>query len=212
MEREERLPATVLRWVSAMAGDSAALLGGAVAIWDAMARFRNLSSGWVRVSVPTGWSTAGADKHPELAITFSERVGLLVAQIPSQAMTLFWSSAVLTLVCYLVAALTGVVLCYRLARRVAFTPTMRWAATGAGILAFVSGVAVTVLEGYATYLTMHSLPEDLTAASSTGLGSIGIYIVDNIDLLFFVVGLNLLLLAAVLSRGTRYYQDVKELV
>ena len=59
---------------------------------------------------------------------------------------------------------------------------------------------------------MHSLPEDLTAASSTGLGSIGIYIVDNIDLLFFVVGLNLLLLAAVLSRGTRYYQDVKELV
>ncbi|WP_144837027.1 hypothetical protein [Kocuria rosea] len=183
-----------------------------MAIWDAMARFRNLSSGWVRVSVPTGWSTAGADKHPELAITFSERVGLLVAQIPSQAMTLFWSSAVLTLVCYLVAALTGVVLCYRLARRVAFTPTMRWAATGAGILAFVSGVAVTVLEGYATYLTMHSLPEDLTAASSTGLGSIGIYIVDNIDLLFFVVGLNLLLLAAVLSRGTRYYQDVKELV
>ena len=44
------------------------------------------------------------------------------------------------------------------------------------------------------------------------MGTPGVYIVDSLNPVLFVIGLILLLLAAVLSRGTHYYRDVKDLV
>lgn len=212
MEREERLPATVLRWVAAALGAAVALLGGALAVWLLGERFHNLAGGHVRVSVPGILQVPQGEMDPSVVTAFGERVGLIVTQTPAQAVAFFWASAVVSLICYLVAALTCVVLCYRLARRTPFTVTMQWVTAGAGGLAVLGGVAVTVLDGWAKYLTVHSLPGVLSVDNTIAVGDLGYYIADSINLLFLVIGLTLLLLAAVLSRGARYYRDVKDLV
>lgn len=212
MEREERRPATVLRWVAAGVGAAVALLGGALAMWLLGERFQNLAGGHVRVSVPGILQVPQGEMEPSVVMAFGERVSLIVTQTPAQAMAFFWASAVISLACWLAAATTCLVLCYRLARRTPFTATMQRATAGAGGLAVLGGVAVTVLEGWAKHLTVHSLPGVLSVDNTIGVGDVGYYVADSINLLFLVIGLTLLLLAAVLSRGARYYRDVKDLV
>ena len=73
-------------------------------------------------------------------------------------------------------------------------------------------MAAAILEGYAKHLTVHSLPGLLAGGNAVGVGTPGVYIVDSLNPVLFVIGLILLLLAAVLSRGTHYYRDVKDLV
>ena len=89
---------------------------------------------------------------------------------------------------------------------------MQRSAATTGTLALVGGVAVAILEGYAKYLTIHSLPGLLAGGNAVAVGTPGVYIIDSLNPVLFVIGLTLLLLAAVLSRGTHYYRDVKDLV
>ena len=88
---------------------------------------------------------------------------------------------------------------------------MQRSTAAAGILALAGGVAVAILEGYATYLTVHSLPGLLDGGNAVAVGTPGVYVIDSLNPVLFVIGL-ILLLAAVLSRGTHYYRDVKDLV
>lgn len=211
-DQRDRRSATVMRWVAATVGALVIGLGGLLALFWAVGRFGNLDSGHVHVSVPGIASVPQAEMDSDVFFAFAERVSLIVMQMPEQAATYFRYSTLLTAICCVVAALTSVVLCYRLARGVPFGPVMQWTVAATGLVAIIGGAGVAVLEGYGKYTTVHSLPGLMSVDSPIGAGSVDLYIADSINSLFFVGGLTLLLLAAVLSRGTRYYRDVKDLV
>ena len=173
---------------------------------------RTLAQGDIQISVPATHELPPGSLDPQTVTVFAERLRLVVTEAPQQALVLMWSSTLLSAFCFLITALTCVVLCYRLARQVPFGAFMQRSTAATGILALAAGVAAAILEGYAKYLTVHSLPGLLAGGNAVGVGTPGVYIVDSLNPVLFVIGLILLLLAAVLSRGTHYYRDVKDLV
>lgn len=212
IDQQDRRSATVVRWIAATAGALVIALGGLLAAFWAADRFVNLNSGHVKVNVPGLAGVPQEELNSDVFFAFAERVDLIVMQMPEEAATYFWYSTLLTAVCCAIAALTSVVLCYRLARGVPFGPVMQWTVAVTGLVAIIGGIGVAVLEGYGKFTTVHSVPGLMSVGSPIGTGSLDLYIADSINPLFFVGGLTLLLLAAVLSRGTRYYRDVRDLV
>ena len=212
MELQQRTPLSMLRWLGALCGAVAVLLAAALALFLTWYRLRSLSQGTVQISVPAVHELPPGSLDPQAVTVFAERLLLVASEAPQQALILMWCSAGLSVLCFLIAALTCVVLCYRLARQVPFGAFMQRSTAATGILALAAGVAAAILEGYAKYLTVHSLPGLLAGGNAVGVGTPGVYIVDSLNPVLFVIGLILLLLAAVLSRGTHYYRDVKDLV
>ena len=212
MELQQRTPQFIVRWAGALSGTVAVLLAAALALFLTGYPLRTLAQGDIQISVPATHELPPGSLDPQTVTVFAERLRLVVTEAPQQALVLMWCSILLSAFCFLITALTCVVLCYRLARRVPFGAFMQRSTATTGILALAAGVAAAILEGYAKYLTVHSLPGLLAGGNAVGVGTPGVYIVDSLNPVLFVIGLILLLLAAVLSRGTHYYRDVKDLV
>ena len=199
MELQQRTPQAILRWAGALCGAVAVLLAAALALFLTGYPLRALAQGDVQISVPAVHDLPPNSLDPQTVTVFAERLRLVVTEAPHQALVLMWCSSLLSALCFLIAALTCVVLCYRLARQVPFGAFMQRCTAATGVLALAAGVAVAILEGYAKYLTVHSLPGLLAGGNAVGVGTPGVYIVDSLNPVLFVIGLILLLLAAELS-------------
>ena len=103
-------------------------------------------------------------------------------------------------------------LCWRLLRGVPFAPTLTRSISIMGGLLVLIGVVVPILQGFSKLLIVESLDNVLTVESPIGKGNFDYYIVFSVDLLPVVLGIALLLLAAVFAKGAQLQRDTEGLV
>ncbi len=139
-------------------------------------------------------------------------VHLVLQDIPGEALVLNTTAAILGQLTTLLVCAAVIMLCWRLLRGVPFAPTLTRSISIMGGVLVLIGVAVPILQGFSKLLIVESLDNVLTVESPIGKGNLDYYIVFSVDLLPVVLGIALLLLAAVFAKGAQLQRDTEGLV
>lgn len=139
-------------------------------------------------------------------------IDLVLHDLPGDALVLNTAAAVLGQLTTLLVCAAVIMLCWRLLRGVPFAPTLTRSISIMGGVLVLIGVVVPILLGFSKLLIVDSLDNVLTVESPIGKGNLDYYIVFSVDLLPVVLGVALLLLAAVFAKGAQLQRDTEGLV
>ncbi|PRB44986.1 hypothetical protein CQ020_01850 [Arthrobacter sp. MYb23] len=139
-------------------------------------------------------------------------IDLVLHDLPGGALVLNTAAAILGQLTTLLVCAAVIMLCWRLLRGVPFAPTLTRSISIMGGVLVLIGVVVPILQGFSKLLIVESLDNVLTVESPLGKGNLDYYIVFSVDLLPVVLGIALLLLAAVFAKGAQLQRDTEGLV
>ncbi|WP_024817836.1 hypothetical protein [Arthrobacter sp. 31Y] len=139
-------------------------------------------------------------------------IDLVLHDLPGDALVMNTAAAILGQLTTLLVCAAVIMLCWRLLRGVPFAPTLTRSISIMGGLLVLIGVVVPILQGFSKLLIVESLDNVLTVESPIGKGNLDYYIVFSVDLLPVVLGIALLLLAAVFAKGAQLQRDTEGLV
>ncbi len=139
-------------------------------------------------------------------------IDLVLHDLPGDALVLNTAAAILGQLTTLLVCAAVIMLCWRLLRGVPFAPTLTRSISIMGGVLVLIGVVVPILQGFSKLLIVESLDNVLTVESPIGKGNLDYYIVFSVDLLPVVLGIALLLLAAVFAKGAQLQRDTEGLV
>ena len=139
-------------------------------------------------------------------------IDLVLHDLPGDALVLNTAAAILGQLTTLLVCAAVIMLCWRLLRGVPFAPTLTRSISIMGGVLVLIGVVVPILRGFSKLLIVESLDNVLTVESPIGKGNLDYYIVFSVDLLPVVLGIALLLLAAVFAKGAQLQRDTEGLV
>ena len=149
---------------------------------------------------------------PQLQEVRFTQVDLRINDISDEAAVWFRIAVITSAVSMGLASLTFLVLGYRVVRGVPFGHLFTRLATGSGLVLLVGGILAPAAEALGTFNAINGVPGIHDAGPGIMTGDWMYYLPFTFDPVPLVLGLVLLLLAAVLSRGTAHYDDVKNLV
>jgi hypothetical protein len=162
-----------------------------------------------RMTNPSGPSILG----PKVLQTLhGGSIQLVLQDVPGDALALNTAASVLGTLTTVLVCVAVIMLCWRLLRGVPFAPALTRSVAYMGGLLAVIGLICPVLQGFAKFSIVNSLENVVTIESPIGKGSLDYYIANSIDPLPMVLGLALLLLAAVFAKGAQLQQDTEGLV
>ena len=139
-------------------------------------------------------------------------VDLVLRDLHWEALVLNTAASVLGQLTVILVSLVVLMLCWRLLRGVPFAPKLTRSVSVTGTALFLIGLIFPVLQGFSKFLIVNSLDNVMTIESPIGKGSLDYYIANSVDLLPLVLGIALLLLAAVFAKGAHLQRDTEGLV
>lgn len=149
---------------------------------------------------------------PQLQGAWIGQVNLRINDISDAAAAWFRLAVTASAISMGVASLTFLVLGYRVMRGVPFGHLFSRLATASGLVLLVGGILAPVADALGTFNAINGVRGIHEASPGIMTGDWMFYFPFTFDPVPLVLGLVLLLLAAVLSRGTAHYDDVRNLV
>ena len=143
--------------------------------------------------------------------SFSQ-VDLRINDIPDEAAAWFRTAVITSALSMGLASLTFLVMGYRVVRGVPFGRLFSRLVTGSGLILLIGGVLAPVADALGSFTAINSVEGIHEARPGIMTGDWMFYFPFTFDPVPLALGLVFLLLAAVLSRGTAHYDDVKNLV
>jgi len=139
-------------------------------------------------------------------------IELVLKDVPGGALALNVVASLLGSLATIMVCAAIIVVCWRLVRAEPFDRSVTRIMGYVGGLLVLIGVIGPVIEGLGKYNIVESLDNVATAGSPIGQGNVDYYVVNSVDLLPIVLGVMLLLLTAVFSRGAQLQRDAEGLV
>ena len=168
-----------------------------------------LPAGGTASSTPSGVSILGPKVLESGA---GNSIQLVVKDVPGDALVLNATASVLGTLTAVVVCGAVILLCWRLLRAAPFARSLTRAMAYMGGLLVLIGVVCPVLQGLAKLSIVNSLDNVVTVDSPINKGNFDYYVASSINLLPIVLGVALLLLAAVFAKGAQLQNDTEGLV
>lgn len=149
---------------------------------------------------------------PQLQEARFTQVDLRISGISGEAAMWFRAAVITSAVSMGAASLTFLVLGYRVVRGIPFGDLFSRLATGSGLILLIGGILAPVADALGTFHAINGVRGIHEAGPGIMTGDWMYYFPFTFDPVPLALGLVFLLLAAVLSRGTAHYNDVKNLV
>jgi hypothetical protein len=168
-----------------------------------------LPASGIAAATPSGASILGPKV---LEAGAGNSIQLVVKDVPGDALVLNATASVMGTLTAVVVCGAVVLLCWRLLRAEPFARSLPRTMAYTGGLLVLIGVVCPVLQGLAKLSIVNSLDSVVTVDSPINKGNFDFYVASSFNLLPIVLGVALLLLAAVFAKGAQLQRDTEGLV